>query len=118
MSAPVVTPIAFAEVACTLSMTGSEVRIDCETREEAEEVFDWLEAHIGRTAAEAASAATVAELVEALGDPAFIETVEAGLWMLTLEYGQGGDACNQMRAASDAIRAILARAKATEQVQA
>ena len=65
---PRVTPRALAEVACTLSLTASEVCIDCETRKEAEEVLDWLEAHVGhREAAEAASKAREAALVEALG---------------------------------------------------
>lgn len=49
MTAPGLLPRALTEVACTLSMTASEVRIDCETREEAEEVFNWLEASVGST---------------------------------------------------------------------
>ena len=64
---PRVTPRALAEVACTLSLTASEVCIDCETRKEAEEVLDWLEAHVGhREAAEAASKAREAVLEAAI----------------------------------------------------
>lgn len=68
MTAPAtLPPRALTEVACTLSMTASEVRIDCETREEAEEVFDWLEANVGSAAAEEASKAPSAELGETMG---------------------------------------------------
>jgi hypothetical protein len=67
MTAPAsLPPRALTEVACTLSMTASEVRIDCETREEAEEVFDWLEAHVGSAAAVEASNVPSAELVGTL----------------------------------------------------
>lgn len=59
-----------------------------------------------RQAAEAEAGAREAALREALGNPVFVETVDSNAWSLTLHYGVGPDACDQMRSTSDALRAL------------
>ena len=108
---PRVTPRALAEVACTLSLTASEVCIDCETRKEAEEVLDWLEAHVGhREAAEAASKAREAALVEALErDAARLAHIQRKLGDGTLMTGtQRASFANDVWHMECEVREILA----------
>lgn len=40
-------PSALREIACTLGLSGMDVTVMCESREEAEELLDWLLQHVG-----------------------------------------------------------------------